>query len=415
MLELDGPGPNLSHHKVPAAEPEVDDSHRSVAERRSRRKIQLPKRFRDDPPEAPASLPPVSPDPSVHPNSEPIVPTDHLSKLRQILKSPRNVFGLFRQFFATEFPSHDPDAELVPQHDLSDIIEETGLLPSTGTLEFGPYPNASSFALGEWFWTTSLQKTKSDFKHLIGIITDPAFRTDDLRDTSWDQIDKQLGDSGSELDWFDEPDAGWTRTPVTIRVPFAYKINKRDRNRPDPVEPQDFVIENFYHRNIVSILKERLNSTDAHHFHLEPYKLYWQLESWTEPTRVQGEVYTSPAFIDAHNELQESPGEPGCDLPRVVVALMFASDATQLTTFGQARLWPLYMHFGNDSKYRRSKPSLHLCNHVAYFQKVSLNVGLSSFFSLHYPPSAPRQLQRFCDGTCWNKGTWWCIHGALPS
>ncbi|KAG2737310.1 hypothetical protein P692DRAFT_20883715, partial [Suillus brevipes Sb2] len=74
--------------------------------------------------------------------------------------------------------------------------------------------------------------------------------------------------------------------------------------------------------------------------------------------------------MDAHRELQESPREVGCDLPRVVVALMFWSDATHLTTFGNARLWPVYMYFGNESKYRRCKPSCNLSNHVAYFQKL---------------------------------------------
>jgi hypothetical protein len=62
------------------------------------------------------------------------------------------------------------------------------------------------------------------------------------------------------------------------------------------------------------------------------------------PVRVQGELYTSPAFVDAHQELQDSPAEPGCNLPRVIAALMFWSDATHLTAFGNAKLWPLYMN-----------------------------------------------------------------------
>jgi hypothetical protein len=51
---------------------------------------------------------------------------------------------------------------------------------------------------------------------------------------------------------------------------------------------------------------------------------------------------------------------------------MFWSDATQLTLFGTAKLWPTYMYFSNESKYRRCKPSLHLSNHVAYFEMVRL-------------------------------------------
>jgi hypothetical protein len=50
---------------------------------------------------------------------------------------------------------------------------------------------------------------------------------------------------------------------------------------------------------------------------------------------------------------------------------MFASDATMLASFGDAKLWPLYLFFANDSKYQRGKPSLKLGEQVAYFEKVS--------------------------------------------
>ena len=36
---------------------------------------------------------------------------------------------------------------------------------------------------------------------------------------------------------------------------------------------------------------------------------------------------------------------------------MFWSDSTQLTQFGTAKLWPLYVFFGNESKYRRCQPT----------------------------------------------------------
>jgi len=58
---------------------------------------------------------------------------------------------------------------------------------------------------------------------------------------------------------------------------------------------------------------------------------------------------------------------------------MFWSDATHLTAFGNTKLWPLYMFFGNESKYRRCKPSHHLCEHIAYFQTAS-QLLLTTFF-----------------------------------
>ena len=63
-------------------------------------------------------------------------------------------------------------------------------------------------------------------------------------------------------------------------------------------------------------------------------------------------------------------------MPRCVIGLMFASDATMLASFGDAKLWPLYLFFANDSKYRRSKTSLQLGEEVAYFEKASFFADL---------------------------------------
>ncbi|KAF8834366.1 hypothetical protein BDN67DRAFT_992678 [Paxillus ammoniavirescens] len=95
-------------------------------------------------------------------------------------------------------------------------------------------------------------------------------------------------------------------------------------------------------------------------FHYEPYELQWQPPHREHNIRVYGELFTSNAFIEAHQKLQDSPLEPGCDLPRVVAGMMFWSDATQLSSFGSAKLWPLYLYFRNHN----------LCTHVAYFQTL---------------------------------------------
>lgn len=44
-----------------------------------------------------------------------------------------------------------------------------------------------------------------------------------------------------------------------------------------------------------------------------------------------------------------------------------------LAQFGTSKLWPVYMMFGNDSKYRRGKSSMKLFEEVAYFQSVMLD------------------------------------------
>jgi hypothetical protein len=337
----------------------------------------MPARFLDQVPASQAALPPQAVSVS-EPHSTSTSQSQQLrSGLQKILKSPRNVFGLVRQYNADSFPSHDPDAELEPvEHSdvLSDLfntpnfnsVPNFDLLPQSMT---HPYPNENAFLLGEWFWDDSVQKSKSSFSKLISIISRPEFKPEDVRKVPWDTINQELGSSDADGVWLDEPDAGWTESSVTISVPFH-----RLTSNPGP---QIYTAPPFHHRSIVSILKEKMtNAEDFRHFHLEPYELRWQRESMPDghSTRVHGELYASPAFLEAYEEIQKLPGETGCPLPRVLVGLMFGSDGTLLTSFGNAALWPCYMYFGNESKYRRSKPSCKLCNHVAYFQKVSPSI-----------------------------------------
>ena len=87
------------------------------------------------------------------------------------------------------------------------------------------------------------------------------------------------------------------------------------------------------------------------------------------PSRLPGS-YTLEAFFEAHHALQDSPGEPGCELPRVVLGLKFASDSTRLTAFSNAKLCPVYLVIGNESKDRCSMPSCQAFEHIAYLEEV---------------------------------------------
>jgi hypothetical protein len=286
------------------------------------------------------------------------------SGLRRLFRTPRNIFGLSRQYRSTTLPSHDPE-EQVSLQDLSDV--PVCVDPTEADELYYPFPNRSAFLLAEWHWNGGEQKSRTSFRNLTDIISNPEFLTTDIRDVNWDRINEALG-TDDDMEWLDE-DAGWIHTPVTLSVP--YQSRRGVPSRPD-ADPQNYTVNDFRHRRLVSIIKEKISGLkDGHQFHFDPYELYWQRNDDADPVRTQGELYTSPAFLAAHQELQDSPEEPGCDLPRVVVALMFWSDATQLASFGNAKLWPLYTFFGNESKYHRCKPTCHLCEHVAYFQAVS--------------------------------------------
>lgn len=282
------------------------------------------------------------------------------------IDTPMNTFGVFRRYHGNKLPTHDPERD----SNLFTLSNIHAITPTPQVFEdpYYPYPNKSSFLLGDWYWNGGSQKSQINFKSLVDLLGSQDFSVDDIKRTHWHQINDQLAiNDWDDGEWQDE-DAGWRRSPITIQVPFHHLT--------DNPGVRDFTVDGLYHRSLVSIIEERIRNDARNntHFHFEPFELLWRsgnsFDPRSPPIRLQGELYTSPAFLDAHNKLRSAVGEPGCLLPRVVVGLMFWSDATHLTNFGHAKLWPLYMLFGNDSKYQRCKPSLNLCEHVAYFEHV---------------------------------------------
>ncbi|KAG2057274.1 hypothetical protein BDR06DRAFT_980942 [Suillus hirtellus] len=286
------------------------------------------------PPSVPSGYAALAPELDTHANT-----MDSSTSTRASSRAPP--FHTARNFFSSTPPSHNPE-ELVTLQDISSILAmastESDALAEPQDISFSPYPNQSSFELGHWYWHGGVQKSQHSFKELIDIVGDPDFNPDDIRSTPWGRVNSQLGATV-----YDNEGEEWEDVDAT----------------------------ELHHWSLTSIIQEKLaNAQDDELFHYESYQLQWRAPHLPCEVDIQGELYTSPAFVDAHRDLLESPGEPGCDLPCMIVALMFWSDATQLTSFGNAKLWPVYMYFGNESKYHRYRPSCNLGNHVAYFQKL---------------------------------------------
>ena len=87
-------------------------------------------------------------------------------------------------------------------------------------------------------------------------------------------------------------------------------------------------------------------------FHFTPFKMYHMRPDGNSKERVFLEMYDSNVLWEEHNKVQCTPTDDlTCKREKVIAALMFWSDATQLASFGTAKLWPIYMLFGNLSKY----------------------------------------------------------------
>ena len=171
------------------------------------------------------------------------------SKSCTTLATQKNSFGLFCIYDVESIPTaNDPEdqsgAGPLPARGLN-----VPTLPSSVN-SFHPYPNESSCLIGDWYWNEGAQKSKKNFKKLVEIITSSAFRSEDLRQTNWTAIDRQLGSLESDHDpsqttsmavdseeWEAE-DGSWMRRTITISVPFPRRCLHPG--------PRDYTISNFY-------------------------------------------------------------------------------------------------------------------------------------------------------------------------
>jgi hypothetical protein len=245
---------------------------------------------------------------------------------------------------------------------------------------YGPFQTKSAFELAEWYWG-STQKSFTDFEKLMQIFRGPNFSIPDALDVNWKAAFKALGSNREDLaeddgSWIQ--DEGWKSTPIFIDVPF----HKQQKH----TGVHSYFAGNLRHRSIMSVIEEKIaNADDSRQFHYQPYRAGWKAGPDKDSPEVElyGELYSSRAFREADEEVQRLPSTPSNKgFERVVVALMFWSDGTQLTSFGGSTLWPCYMFFGNESKYRRCEPSELLGHQIAYFIKVQVSLHILLQFSL---------------------------------
>ena len=146
-----------------------------------------------------------------------------------------------------------------------------------------------------------MQVSIKDFKKLLAILNDPDFHLEDLKQMLWDSIHHQLGSTLEDIPPSFNSDTGWIEQPILLTVLFCNRTNGLRHGN------EAFQVNGFFCHSIADILHEWLVSTDAGHFHYEPYELYWQPDMKIYPICVYGELYTSREFNCIHQELQTSP------------------------------------------------------------------------------------------------------------
>lgn len=328
---------------------------------RPQRHYRLPARYEDITPEGPARIPqPVSTAPAPTPSIRRVI-----LHVRDLLRTGTNRFGILREY--PHRPSYDPD-DFVSIEDLSNISRLRSAPAGGGgghtSTKSPPWPfkNWSVYLLTDWWNTGSSQKSSGEVDRLVTeVLGAKEFQVEDLAGFKAQRENQRLDYPNTEGQGFPFSGDGWTETVISISVPTGFK----DPNG----QGQSFAIPGLHHRSLLDVMKAALADVTALRFHYFPFKRFWTSPSGSE-IRVYDEAYTCDTFLQANEMLQKQPNEDGCKLEKVVLGLMFWSDSTHLSSFGTAKVWPLYMYFANLSKYFRGKPGSGAAHHVAYIPSV---------------------------------------------
>jgi Plavaka transposase len=161
----------------------------------------------------------------------------------------------------------------------------------------------------------------------------------------------------------------WQTGSVKIKMP-CIRSNKPSFSVES--DAPEFEVHGVRYRSLVDIIVSKLQDPSmSASFVRTPFTEWWCPPGSTTPIRVYGEAYSSDIAVKLFEEIKGIP--PPADHPQiesVVMMLMLGSDATHLANFGTASLWPIYVFFGNISKYDSSRPSEFPACHLAYLPKV---------------------------------------------
>jgi len=149
-----------------------------------------------------------------------------------------------------EFPSHDPDSHvdlsMLPKIVMTTQDSCSDDTPASTASPLHPYPNLSAFLLGEWYWAQATQKSQQSFRTLLDIICNPNLFPTNVESTNWALVNHELSvNDWDKGEWIDE-DAKWHCSTVKIQIPFHHYLSQSG--------PQEYLVRNFYHRLLTSII-----------------------------------------------------------------------------------------------------------------------------------------------------------------
>ena len=252
---------------------------------------------------------------------------------------------------------------------------------STTTPLAHPFKNDSIFELVKSLHLGSSSKTTQGMDEIAKLISSGKVSQEELSNFKAATELRRLDEFAAQT-----PIAGgpWQTESVKIKMPC---MRSHDPPFSTEADAPDFEVHGVRYRSLVDVLVSKIqDASTSESFIHTPFTEWWSPPGSTSPIRIYGEAYSSDVAVQLFEEIKGIP--PPADHPQiesVVVLLMLGSDATHLANFGTASLWPIYVFFGNMSKYDSSRPSEFAASHLAYLPKVWEYAQIMSLFWMSNP------------------------------
>ena len=231
-----------------------------------------------------------------------------------------------------------------------------------------PFKNNSYFEMLKHMTISPSSHTNDGAKAIVDSIAEGRILPDEVQDFDPVRERKHLDNYGATSLLAGGP---WNEGSVKVKMPCPRANNPPYTSEKDAPE---YEVDGIRYRSLVDLIISRLTDpATSGSFTGTPFTEWWCPPGCTKPIRIYGEAHSSDIAIKLYDEIKGIPAPPEHpDIQSVVVLLMLGSDATHLASFGTASIWPLYVFFGNDSKYDTAKPLVSPAYHLAFFPKVWL-------------------------------------------
>ncbi|KAI0755359.1 hypothetical protein C8Q80DRAFT_1093521 [Daedaleopsis nitida] len=264
-----------------------------------------------------------------------------------------------------------------------------------GQAHHGPFENVSQARLTDHYYGRSDTHSRDDLDDIIHVITSEGFDSNDLRGFSARKAE-QLLDAYRPLNGVFSGEDGWVEGTVNVPLPKTFAKYKTESDA--PVYP----VSDIVYRRLLDLITSVVTDAGSRFkdkYYWVGHKLFWDPSHSPQPPdpiRVFTDCYNSDAQLAEEAELRKKErvkgDEPG--LEYVILPLLFWSDATALSNFGTASLWPIYVYFGNLSKYVRGRPTEFAAQHLAYIP--ALGDVFKEFYKGVYGKGPTDDVRRFC-------------------